>query len=129
MPDDQEFGDDRAAVFASYFANPLNSFYADVLYQEVSDDEYLDDFDNTIDLLSTSTLERHLNLTYYGREWLTLIRTQDFQTIDDSVFDNPDDEPYSRLPQVLFMATGVVAPAAWITGCAANGSILTTTAP
>ncbi|MEE4375895.1 MAG: LPS assembly protein LptD [Candidatus Competibacteraceae bacterium] len=102
LPDDKKFGDDRAAVFANYFANPLNSFYADVLYQEVSDDEYLDDFDNTIDLLSVSTLERHLNLTYYGRDWLALARVQDFQIVDDSVFDDPEDEPYSRLPQVLF---------------------------
>jgi len=102
LPDDREFGADRSAVIATYRANLLNRLFANLLYQEVSDDEYLDDFDNTIDLLSASTLERHLNLTYYGREWLALARVQDFQVVDDSAFEDPDDEPYSRLPQVLF---------------------------
>jgi LPS-assembly protein len=102
LPDDREFGADRSAVIATYRVNPVNRLYGDLLYQEVSDDQYLDDFDNTIDLLSPSTLERHLNLTYYGQEWLALVRAQDFQIIDDSAFTDPADEPYSRLPQLLF---------------------------
>jgi LPS-assembly protein len=102
LPDDRVFGDSRDAVFAAYRANPLPKLYADLLVQNVSDDEYLDDLENNLDLLSTASLERHLDFTYYGGEWLALLRAQDYQTIDNAVFADPDDDPYSRMPQFLF---------------------------
>ena len=46
-------------------------------------------------------LERHWDTVLYGKSWSTRLRLQDYQTIDDEIF-NADNEPYDRLPQLLF---------------------------
>lgn len=101
LPDDSEYGDSREALYLSHQARPLDPVYTDLLYQYVSDDDYLDDLDNNLDLLNPSVLERHLNITYFGPQWTFLTRFQGFQTIDDDIF-NETNEPYDRLPQLLF---------------------------
>lgn len=100
LPDDRVFGSNRSAFYVEHRANPLSKLYTDVLFQEVSDDEYLNDFSNTLDLLNPTYLERHLNASYFGENWSLLGRFQNYQTLDPAIFD--EDEPYSRLPQVLF---------------------------
>lgn len=100
LPDDQVFGADRYSAYIAHQANPLPGFYTDLLYQHVSDDDYLDDLDNNLDLLSPTYLERRLDTVYYGGPWTALARLQDFQTIDEAIFG--DDEPYNRLPQLVF---------------------------
>ncbi|MCP5420611.1 MAG: LPS assembly protein LptD, partial [Gammaproteobacteria bacterium] len=102
LPYDRVYGNDRSAVYATYQSNPLPRLYSNVLVQAVSDDQYLDDLSNNVDLLSTASLERHVDFRYFGREWQALLRAQNFQTIDNTIFANPEDEPYSRLPQFLF---------------------------
>ena len=101
LPDDQLFGDDRAAVLARHRSNFLPNFYTDLLFQNVSDDEYLDDLNNTLRLIEPAALERRFDMRYYGNGWQTLARVQDFQVVDDDLF-LPEDRPYSRLPQLLF---------------------------
>lgn len=106
LPDDQEFGDDRGSLFLRHQATPFEGvrFHTDLLYQEVSDQDYLDDFGNRLDLLSTTSLERHLDSIYYAGHWSFRARIQDFQTVDNEIFppDDPDAELYSRLPQFQF---------------------------
>lgn len=101
LPHDAVENEDRGAVNIRHRANLRPNLRTDLLFQAVSDDDYLDDFDNNLDLLNPSSLERHLEVIYYGRGWTALGRLQDFQTIDDDIF-NIDNRPYSRLPQLLF---------------------------
>ncbi len=101
LPSDQEFGDDRSSVYLEYQANPASNLYTDLLLQNVSDDDYLDDLDNNLGLLSPTVLERRWNTAFYGGEWSAQLRFQDYQTIDDEIFTD-DNEPYERLPQLLF---------------------------
>lgn len=104
LPYDAVENEGRGAVNIRHQANFRPNLHTDLLFQEVSDDEYLDDFSNNLDLLNPSSLERHLEAIYYGDEWIALGRLQDFQTIDDDIF-NIDNRPYSRLPQLLFDGT------------------------
>jgi LPS-assembly protein len=100
LPDDREFDDDRGAFKIEYGANPRPGFYTDLLYQYVSDDDYLDDLDDaTIGLLSPDYLERRLDLRYNSNHWTALARVQGFQTLDVDLFP-PEDEPHERLPQL-----------------------------
>jgi len=100
MPSDQKSGSDRGSAFVRHNANPAPRTFTELLFQYVSDDDYLNDFDNRLNLLSETTLERRLDSVYYGDNWNALARVQSFQTIDPIVFG--DNEPYNRLPQFLF---------------------------
>lgn len=102
LPSDQKFGEDRSAIFVSHLASPRPNLYTNLLYQEVSDDEFLDDFGNNLDLLSLTSLDRYLDVSYYGDGWTGLARLQTFQTIDKELFPTPESKPYNRVPQLLF---------------------------
>ena len=101
LPDDRKYGNERGAFRVQHQANPVNRLYTDLLYQYVSDDTYLDDLDNRLDLLSPNYLERHLDMVYSSDSWQALARVQGFQTLDNELF-APEDEPYDRLPQLRF---------------------------
>ncbi|MDX1605462.1 MAG: LPS assembly protein LptD, partial [Candidatus Competibacterales bacterium] len=101
LPDDQVFGDNRSSFKIEHRAQPLTGLYTDLLYQEVSDDDYLDDLGDNIGLLSPDYLDRHLDLNYRTRRWQAGLRVQAFQILDRALFP-PGDEPYDRLPQLTF---------------------------
>lgn len=73
-----------------------------VNYNAVSDEEYLEDFGNRLDLTSTRNIERRGDLTYWSEDysWHLLTRLQDYQTLDAAL--PPEFYPYARLPQLLF---------------------------
>ncbi len=100
LPSDQEYGDDRYSVKALHQSNPMGTLYTDLLFQEVSDDDYIEDLDNFLGLTSPDYLEQRFDVRYFGRGWQALARLQDFDTIDQDLFEN--NEPYSRQPQLLF---------------------------
>jgi len=101
MPEDRKLDRDRGAFRIRHEARPINRLYTDLLYQYVSDDDYLDDLENRLDLLNPTYLERHLDVVYSGENWQALARVQGFQTLDNELF-TPEDEPYDRLPQFRF---------------------------
>ncbi|MDM8547877.1 LPS-assembly protein LptD [Candidatus Venteria ishoeyi] len=72
--------------------------YADIHYNEVSDNHYLEDFGNTLELSSITHLEQRADLGYMGTWYSVLGRVQSFQTL----LSEPASRPYKRLPQVLF---------------------------
>lgn len=71
-------------------------FNADVNY--VSDDFYLKDLDNGLEVASTTYLPREARAHYVGRTWRFLARLQSWQIIDPLLADV--DQPYRRLPQL-----------------------------
>jgi len=72
-------------------------FYADLNYNEASDNRYFEDFGNSLDVSSTTHLEQRLDLGYQGAGYYALARAQHFQTL----LTDPAARPYARLPQLL----------------------------
>ncbi|MBB1127149.1 LPS-assembly protein LptD [Thiospirillum jenense] len=68
-------------------------------YSVVSDDQYLEDFGNSLEVTSTRRLLQQGDLTYFARDWSLLMRAEAFQAIDPEL--SPTDRPYGRLPQLL----------------------------
>ena len=71
-----------------------------VLFNNVSDKDYLEDFGGSQSVTSTIYLERRADLTYSGKGWNIFGRVQDFQLADKSVTSTP----YRRLPQIFLTA-------------------------
>jgi LPS-assembly protein len=101
IPDDAKYGSSRLGLAVKGKANPVSGLYNDLLFQYVSDNQYLNDFGNHLYLLSPSYLEQHLDNRYYGDNWNLLARVQHFQIIEPQYFIG-DQKPYNRLPQLLF---------------------------
>lgn len=69
-------------------------------YAAVSDDQYLQDFGNRLDITSVRNLERRADLNYSGTGWQFLTRMQEFQTVDSTIA--PAERPYGQLPHLAF---------------------------
>ncbi|MBK1693776.1 organic solvent tolerance protein [Chromatium weissei] len=67
-------------------------------YSAVSDDQYLQEFGNRLDITSLRNLTRRADLTYGGNGWHLLTRMQEFQTVDTSIA--PANRPYGQLPHI-----------------------------
>jgi LPS-assembly protein len=79
-------------------------------YAAVSDDQYLQDFGNRLDITSVRNLSRRADLNYAGNGWHLLTRMQEFQTVDTSIA--PADRPYGQLPHIELK----LDPARWRSG-------------
>ncbi|MFO1351191.1 MAG: LPS assembly protein LptD [Gammaproteobacteria bacterium] len=101
LPYDNVAGTDRGAFKIIHRSNFTPGLYTDLLYQYVSDDNYINDIQNNLDLLSPNYLERRFDVSYNGGAWTALARVQGFQTLDNALF-TPDNAPYDRLPQLRF---------------------------
>lgn len=81
-----------SGILAPGWSTDLNINY-------VSDDTYLEDFGNSLQLSSVRNLERRGDLVYQNQDFYFRGRLLDFQTVESDV---PEvDRPYSRLPQLL----------------------------
>lgn len=69
-----------------------------ILYQNVSDNDYLHDIEDQTGILEETSLERHAALNYRTENWEMKIRFQDFIVVDPSIVKN---NPYSLAPQLL----------------------------
>lgn len=93
----------RWAVRVEHKARIAPAWSSDINFNEVSDDEYLEDFGNSLELTSTRNIERRGDLFYHGDRWRLRTRLLDYQTVDASIA--PADRPYARLPQMLLDVT------------------------
>ncbi len=66
----------------------------------VSDDEYLEDLGDSLQLASITHLEQRADLVFEQDRTIAVARVQNFQTVDDTIA--PEDRPHRRLPQVTF---------------------------
>jgi LPS-assembly protein len=105
LPDDDlEHGKDRSLVsfrHLHYFGGRRG--HASILFSNVSDGKYFEDFGQSINVTSRRFLDRHLKFRYQGRRWGLIGRVQDYQSIDDSL--PPQSSPYKRLPSIYFWGT------------------------
>ena len=69
-------------------------------YREVSDSQYFEDLGGSLSVSSTTHLNRSISFDWHTDTMSLFGQVQDFQTLDDAI--GPSDEPYQRLPQLLF---------------------------
>ncbi len=67
-------------------------------FASVSDDQYLQDFGNRLDVVSLRNLVQRGDIHYAGDGWSMLTRVQQFQTVDATL--PPANRPYGQLPHV-----------------------------
>jgi len=67
-----------------------------LLYNEVSDNDYLTDFSDTLETSSTTHLARRLDISYLGGWYLLQGSLENHQTLSE----NPAARPYERLPHI-----------------------------
>lgn len=73
---------------------------AAIRFNQVSDEEFLDDLGSSLEITSTSYLERTAEVRYDTDNWNAFGRVQSYQTVDTLLA--KVDRPYDRLPQVAF---------------------------
>jgi len=100
LPDDSilmqarhQFGIKHQTLFNNGWRNQID-------VRKVSDSQYYEDLGGSLSASSITHLNQSLRFDYYGDNFLVLGRVQNYQTIDDAIA--PDQEPYQRLPQLLF---------------------------
>lgn len=75
------------------------NFTGNILFQNISDEDYLRDIEDQTGLLDDTTLERHAVLDYRTPNWAAKLRVQDYIVTDREIIPN---NPYARMPQFLF---------------------------
>lgn len=109
LPSDSAYNDeDRSLVRIDHSGRPLPRLTTEIHATNVSDDQYFEDLGTSLEVSSTTHLERLAQANYFGNGWNLTGRVQDFQTVDSSIL--PANRPYKRLPQVLFNANPRTRP-------------------
>lgn len=97
--DNEKDNEDRSLVSIKHKTQFTSKTSLNINASNVSDDEYFDDFGKTLVTSSTPALERRIDLTTEGKDWVFNTAIQDFQILDSN------DAPYSRLPELKFTYT------------------------
>ena len=97
MPHDRKLGEDRYSIQGK-FSGHWNGFNYGVNYNQVSDDDFLDDFASSIRDNTEDILPQDYWLTYGTTYWTAALRVTKNQTINDN------DKPYEREPQFTWGA-------------------------
>ena len=71
-----------------------------ILVDRVSDDQYFQDFSNSLAAASRQYLRSRAGIYGGGHYWTFSVIADDFQVVDDSV--DEFNEPYKRLPRIAF---------------------------
>ena len=102
IPDDAKY-DGNGARWALNLEETgawLGRFTTSLEFSAVSDDSYLEDFGNGLEITSTRRLLQRGTVGYIGNGWSLLTALEGYQTVDPEI--TPEQRPYGRLPQVLF---------------------------
>lgn len=102
LPSDNAFGEDRHLVGYQHKGTLGERIQIEADLKDVSDNDYFEDFGDTLDLTSTTHLERRLDATYRADWWSLTGRLQNYQTVDTAVA--AASRPYQRLPQLSWQA-------------------------
>lgn len=99
LNDDERTGSNRSLLSLFHQTQISRGWRGTVDAIEVSDAQYFEDLSSSLASTSQTHLERRLDFEFVNRQWSSLLRFQDYQTIDDLIL--PEDEPYQKLPQLL----------------------------
>ncbi len=102
IPNDAKYDGDGARWALNLEENGtwLGRFTTFLEFSAVSDNSYLEDFGNGLDITSTRRLLQRGTVGYSGNGWSLLTALEGYQTVDPEI--TPEQRPYGRLPQVLF---------------------------
>ncbi len=98
--DDEVYGRERSLYEYTHQGELYADWYSNVLFSRVSDQDYFNDFGNSLSSSSVTHLERYIKLTHGDRYGQLAIQLQDYFTIDESVANSS--RPYRRLPQITY---------------------------
>ena len=85
----------RSLVHTGQFSSKIQNR---IDYNEVSDEDFEDDFNSTGIISRVSHLKQNAEVEYKDNQWQLLTRVEQYQTIDENIADSS--RPFSRLPQV-----------------------------
>ncbi len=98
LPSDSEFNDDDRGAYKIRHRQEFSSRWrSNVGVDWVTDNQYLDDFSNDIQISSAFFLPQFAEVFYTGELWNFQGRLYAYQTVDDTI--PATSEPYDRLPQ------------------------------
>jgi LPS-assembly protein len=108
LPDDRRYGETRSAgTFQNH--STLSPFWTATLdVRGVSDQQYLEDFGDHLNVTSQTHLPQIGELNYRGPAWLFTARAAAYQTVDPAI--PSADRPYARLPQLLLQRNAPLLP-------------------
>lgn len=110
--DDDELQQPRWFQQWQHKASFDHNIEAKLLWSEVSDDEFFDDFINIAPQYSdTRHLERYFSLTNKSDSWTSSLRWQNYQTIDEST--SVANRPYQRLPELTLTRQPLILSDRW----------------
>ena len=100
LPDDSLVDEARHLMSLRHRTLFSDRWRSRIQYREVSDDQYFEDLGGSLSVSSTTHLNRFLRIDWYSDTMAFVGQIQDYQTLDDAIA--PADEPYRRVPQILF---------------------------
>jgi len=98
LPEDDITDEARYLFRYAQHSSILPNLGLDILYQDISDSDYFNDFSNSLGTTSQTVLNRDITLNYNLNNWRMKAMVQDILTIDTST--PTSDRPYQRLPQL-----------------------------
>jgi len=108
LQSDQLFNDEeRYLVNFKDNTKLTDNLSLNLLFNDASDANYLDDLSSSLNISNTTHLERNASLNYNHEIWNANILAQSFQTIDTSLTESS--RPYRRLPQITVSAKDTIA--------------------
>jgi len=100
LPNDKKTKELRYHYRFQHDARISRRWRSTVLIDRVSDDQYFQDFANSLAMASRQYLRSKAGISGGGHYWNFSVIADDFQVVDDSV--NALNEPYQRLPRIAF---------------------------
>jgi LPS-assembly protein len=100
LPSDKKTRDLRYHYRFQHGARLNQRWRTAVVFDRVSDDQYFQDFSNSLAAASRQYLRSKAGIYGGGHYWTLSVIADDFQVVDSSV--KPSNEPYRRLPRVTF---------------------------
>lgn len=114
LPSDRVTDRDRGYVRLQQTSDFAGRLRLSASLEHASDGHYFEDFGRGPDGTSITHLERRVLLQYAGDGWRLDGLLQDYQTIDQEI--GALDEPYSRVPQVVFRGAWPLADRGFMAG-------------
>jgi len=100
MPDDDKTKETRFHYWLAHTAQFSQRWSSNLVVDRVSDDQYFQDFSNSLSAASRQYLRSKVGINGSGRYWTFSIYADDFQVVDEAVVGF--NEPYRRLPRLTF---------------------------
>jgi len=114
LPSDRIVNRDRGYARLQETTDFTDQLRLSASLEHASDSLYFEDFGRSIEGTSITHLERRILLEYRGSSWQLEGLLQNYQTIDQDI--GPLDEPYARVPQVVFHGAWPLAGSRFVAG-------------